>query len=396
MSRTQDLTASPRVGAFVRQQAGPDGYAAFIPVPLPPNPPLDFGGGLTDLLQQASHALGRLDGVSHVLNADLLLYMYVRKEAVLSSRIEGTQSTLSDLLRFENTHAPGVPLEDVREVSRYVHALQHGVERLRGGMPISLRLIREIHAVLMTGAGRGGHGTPGEFRRSQNWIGGTRPSSARFVPPPPHEVLKAMGDLERFIHDDSVAPIVKAGLVHVQFETIHPFLDGNGRLGRLLITFVLCAQGMLTQPFLYLSLFFKEHRDVYYDRLQRVRSHGDWEGWMSFYLEGVEHIARQATSTTHALLALFGADRERVVRLGRAAASALRVYEYLQQRVVISVSRAVPVLGLTHPTVTAALRRLEELGIAREISGKSYGREYVYQRQLDILNGDDQEIGTTR
>jgi Fic family protein len=339
------------------------------------------------LLQRASHALGRLDGASHTLDPEQLLYMYVRKEAVLSSQIEGTQSTLADLLQYENADAPGVLLEDVREVSRYVNALQYGFERLHGGMPLSLRLIREIHGILMGGTHRGGQGTPGEFRRSQNWIGGTRPGTARFVPPPPHEVPNAMGALEMFMHDESVAPIIKAGLVHAQFETIHPFLDGNGRLGRLLITFLLCAQGALTQPFLYLSLYFKEHRDAYYDALQRVRSDGDWEGWMAFYLEGVYDTARQATSTAHDLLTLFSNDRARVLGLRKATASALRVYEHLQKRAVISVPKAVPVLNLTHPTVAAAIRRLEALGIVREITGKSYGRQYVYVRQLEILNG---------
>ncbi len=315
--------------------------------------------------------------------------MYVRKEAVLSSQIEGTQSTLSDLLQYENAGVPGVPLDDVREVSRYVKSLQYGFDRLNAGMPLSLRLIREIHGVLMEGASRGGQHTPGEFRRTQNWIGGTRPGMARFVPPPPHEVLNAMGALEHFMHDESVAPIVKAGLVHAQFETIHPFLDGNGRLGRLLITFLLCAEGALTQPFLYLSLYFKEHRDAYYDALQRVRSDGDWEAWMAFYLEGVYETARQATKTTHDLLALFGSDRALVMSLGGSATSPLRVYEHLQKRIVISVPKTVPILKLTYPTVAAALRRLEALGIVREITGKSYGRQYVYARQLEILNGDN-------
>jgi Fic family protein len=378
----------PRAGTLIQQQAGPDGFSAFIPAPLPPNPPLDFGHGLSELLQRASHALGRLDGVSHALNPDLLLYMYVRKEAVLSSQIEGTQSTLSELLQYENADAPGVPLHDVREVSRYVNALQYGFDRLRVGMPISLRLIRELHGVLMDGAQRGGHGTPGEFRRSQNWIGGKSPSTARFVPPPPHELLHAMGALELFMHDATVAPIEKAGLVHAQFETIHPFLDGNGRLGRLLITFLLCAQGALTQPSLYLSLYFKEHRDEYYDALQRVRTDGDWEGWMSFYLQGVYHTASQATKTTQDLLALFTADRARVLSLGKGTASALRLYEYLQQRIVITASKAVPVLSLTHPTVMAAIRRLEKLGIAQQTSSGTYGRQYTYTRQLTILNGD--------
>lgn len=314
--------------------------------------------------------------------------MYVRKEAVLSSQIEGTQSTLSDLLQYENADAPGVPVDDVREVSRYVHALHYGFERLRGGTPLSLRLIREIHAALMTG-GRGGHQTPGEFRRTQNWIGGARPSAARFVPPPPHELPRVLGDLELFIHSPDVRPLVKAGLVHVQFETIHPFLDGNGRLGRLLITFLLCAQHALTQPFLYLSLFFKQHRADYYDALQRVRMEGDWEGWMDFYLTGVERTARQASQTTSDLLALFAADRERILSLGRSAGTALRVYDLLQRRVILSISRTAETLDIAVPTAGAALGRLATLGVVREVTGRSYGRQYVYTGQLDILNRTD-------
>jgi Fic family protein len=389
-------TVSLRAGHLVRQQSGPEGYSAFIPNPLPPDPPVDFRGELRDFLEEASYALGRLEGVSTSLHPDRLLYMYIRKEAVLSSQIEGMQSTLSDLLQYENVEAPGVPIDDIREVSSYVNALQYGFQRLNEGMPLTLRLIREIHAVLMQSGGRGAHQTPGEFRRTQNWIGGTRPSNARFVPPPPHELLRTIGELEHFIHDIDyrTSPIVKAGLVHVQFETIHPFLDGNGRLGRLLITFLLCAQGALSQPCLYLSLYFKEHRTDYYDALQRVRSHGDWEGWMRYYLIGVAHTATQATRTTQALLALFATDRDQVLQLGRSVASALRVYEYIQQRVIVSIPRASETLQLSVPTVTAALGRLVGLGIAREITGKAYARQYVYQCQLDLLNqgGDERHI----
>jgi len=315
--------------------------------------------------------------------------MYLRKEAVLSSQIEGTQSTLAELLEYENTESPGGPLDDVREVSRYVQALHAGLDRIRDRMPISLRLIREMHQVLMDGAPRGGQGDPGEFRRSQNWIGGRSPSTARFVPPPPHELMPALGALEAFIHDPTVAPIQKAGLVHAQFETLHPFLDGNGRVGRLLIPVLLYAHGALKQPLLYLSLYFRQHRDEYYEALQRVRSDGDWEGWISFYLNGVLHTATQATATTRALLALFTSDRERVLGGGRGAMSALRVYEYLRQRVVITAPRAVTALSLTHPTVMTAIRRLESLGIARQTSIGNYGRQYTYTRQLAILNGDE-------
>lgn len=380
-------SGSTRAGRFVRQQSGPEGYSAFIPAPLPPAPPLAFDPELREALEGASHALGRLDGVSASLEPDLLLYMYVRKEAVLSSQIEGTQSTLTDLLQYENAEAPGVPEEDVREVSRYVAALQHGFDRMRGGMPISLRLIREVHGVLVRD-GRGGNQAPGEFRRSQNWIGGSRPSKARFVPPPPHEMLAALDNLEKFLHDERerTPPLVKAGLAHVQFETIHPFLDGNGRVGRLLITLLLCAEGVLSQPFLYLSLYFKQNRADYYDALQRVRTHGDWEGWLRFYLVGVEEVATQATATARALLSLFERDRARVHKVGRGAASALSVYELLRRKIIVSIPRASESTGLSRPTVTAALERLSGLGISREITGKARDRQFVYSEQLAVLD----------
>ncbi|MGE0353432.1 MAG: Fic family protein [Gemmatimonadales bacterium] len=378
---------STRAGRFVRQQTGPEGYAAFIPAPLPPEPPLVFDPELREALERASHALGRLDGVSASLDPDLLLYMYVRKEAVLSSQIEGTQSTLTDLLQYENAEAPGVPEEDVREVSRYCAALQHGLVRLRGGLPLCLRLRREVHGVLLTEA-RGGHQAPGEFRRSQNWVGGSRPGKARFVPPPPHEMLAALDNLEKFLHDEPerTPPLIKAGLAHVQFETIHPFLDGNGRIGRLLITLLLCMEGVLSQPFLYLSLYFKQNRADYYDALQRVRTHGDWESWLRFYLSGVEEVATQATATARALLSLFETDRARVRKVGRGAASALSVYDHLRRKIIVSIPRTAEATGLSRPTVTAALERLSGLDITREITGKARDRQFVYSNQLAVLD----------
>lgn len=378
---------SERAGRFIQQQSGKDGYSAFIPNPLPPSPALEISGALAGLLEQASISLGRLDGISRSFNPDQLLYMYVRKEAVLSSQIEGTQSTLTELLEFENDEAPGLPVEDIREVSRYVNALRYGVDQIRDGMPLSLRLIRETHAALMTG-GRGGRQTPGEFRRTQNWIGGSRPSNARFVPPPPHELMRVLGELEIFVAEHNTTPIVKAGLAHAQFETIHPFLDGNGRLGRLLITMILCAEGALTQPFLYLSLYFKQYRDEYYQALQRVRTEGDWEGWMAYYLEGIDWTARQALATTTELLELFRVDRERVSSTVRSAAT-LRVYEELQKKAIVSIRRVTEALGITVPTATAALMRLQEMGIAREITGRSYGRLFAYDAQLAAINRDE-------
>lgn len=375
---------SERTGQIVRQQAGSDGYSAFIPAPLPPTPDVDFSGPLRTLLERASNSLGRLEGVSRAFDPDRLLYMYVRKEAVLSSQIEGIQSTLSELLEFENDEVSGKPVEDVREVSRYVSALRYAVDQINAGMPISLRLLKDTHAVLMSG-GRGSKQAPGEFRRTQNWIGGSRPGTARFVPPPPHEVMRVLGDLELFINDESTSPIVKAGLAHAQFETIHPFLDGNGRMGRMLITLILCANGVLTQPFLYLSLFFKLHREDYYAALQRVRTHGDWEGWMAFYLDGVDWTARQAIETTTELLTLFATDRARVTAEVRSAAT-LRVYDELQKRVIVSIPRMAKAVSVSVPTATAALKRLQEMRIARETTGAKYGKMFAYGRQLGILN----------
>lgn len=377
-----------RAGRWVQQQSGTDGYSAFIPAPLPPAPPLEFTPELTRIHEEAVHAVGQLEGVSRTMDPDRLLYMYVRKEAVLSSQIEGTQSTLSDLLEYENQAAPGTPVQDVEEVSRYVAALYHGVHRIRSGeLPLSLRLIREIHGILMQ-EGRGSVQAPGEFRRTQNWIGGTRPGNARFVPPPPHEMQAALGNMERFLHDEygRTASILKAGLAHAQFETIYPFLDGNGRIGRLLISLVFMTERLLTQPFFYLSLYLKENRADYYDALQRVRTHSDWEGWLHFYLVGVEAVARQSADTSLALRKLFEDDQQRIMMLGRAAGSTLQLYEHLRQRVIISIPRAAKELEMSWQNVRNALRRLEQLGITREITGRSRDRLYVYRQQLSLLN----------
>jgi len=382
------MTTSIRAGRLVRQQAGAEGFAAFVPAPLPPDPPLKFAPELQRLSEAAGRALGRLEGVSTSLEPDRLLYMYVRKEAVLSSAIEGTRSTLSDLLRFEADGVPGTPLDEVREVSRYVAALQHAVKQVRSGkLPLSLRLLREIHKVLMKG-GRGSVQAPGEFRRTQNWVGGTRPSNAAYVPPPPHEMLAALDNLERFLHDEYgvTAPVIKAGLAHAQFETIHPFLDGNGRVGRLLVSLMLVVDGVLSQPFLYLSLHFKEHRADYYDALQRVRTHGDWEGWLRFYLIGVEAVANQAADTVTALVALFEKDRTRIQGLGRAAGSALKVYDVLRRRIVVSIPGVAKEVGVTWPTAKAALERLRTLRIAAESTGRRRDRLYTYVRQLELLD----------
>ncbi|MHB8763294.1 MAG: Fic family protein, partial [Deferrisomatales bacterium] len=331
---------------------------------------------------------GRLDGISSVLpETGLFLYMYVRKEAVLSSQIEGTQSSLSDLLLYESEEAPGVPLDDVAEVSNYVSALNHGLARLQGGFPLSLRLLREMHGLLLAG-GRGGQKQPGEFRRSQNWIGGTRPGNAAFVPPPPERLAECLDAFERFLHDEAVRlPIlVKAALAHVQFETIHPFLDGNGRLGRLLVTLLLCEAGALREPTLYLSLFFKTHRALYYDRLQGVRERGGWEAWLDFFLEGVERTANQAVDAAQRILALFERDAEQIRALGRIAGSALQVHAHLQRHPILSIPKAAAAVGLTAPTVGKVVQRLGELGTLREITGRQRGRLFAYDEYLKILS----------
>jgi len=343
---------------------------------------------LRHLAEQAAMAVGRLDGISALLpHPDIFLYAYVRKEAVVSSQIEGTQSSLSDLLMYELEAAPGVPVDDVQEVSNYVAALDHGLKRLREGFPLSLRLIKEIHAILMSGV-RGGTKEPGEFRRSQNWIGGSRPGTARFVPPPPDELMNCLGALEKFMHDDPVTTpaLIKAALVHVQFETIHPFLDGNGRLGRLLITFLLCAEGVLNEPLLYLSLYFKEHRSEYYDHLQNVRRTGDWEGWMRFFLHGVKQTAEQAVASARRLRTLFATDLERITGLGRAAGNIIRIHQQLQLQPVASVNAIANKLDMAVNTARSALTQMQTLGIVREITGGKYGRLYAYDAYLSILS----------
>lgn len=316
----------------------------------------------------------------------LFLYTYVRKEAVLSSQIEGTQSSLSDLLLFEAEEVPGVPLSDVREVSNYVAAMDHGLARLKGDFPLSLRLLREIHGILLS-HGRGEGQDPGEFRRSQNWIGGTRPGNAAFVPPPPQEVAACMGDLERFLHTDTpnIPLLVKIGLAHVQFETIHPFLDGNGRLGRLLITLFLCEQGVLRDPLLYLSLYFKANRSTYYQLLQAVRETGDWERWLEFFLTGVAEVAVQATEAARKILALFDTDRRSINALGRPAASALRVHQLLQKRPITTIPHAAEMLSLSRPTIASSLAHLQQAGIVHEATGRRRGRIYAYARYLILL-----------
>jgi Fic family protein len=345
-----------------------------------------LNGELQLALEQAHLALGRLDSITTLLpDPKLFLYSYVRKEAVLSSQIEGTQSSLSDLLLFEMKAAPGAPLDDVSEVSSYVAAMEHGLKRLRGDFPLSNRLLREIHGVLLA-HGRGSDKTPGEFRRSQNWIGGTRPGNALFVPPP-QDVDGCMAALERFMHDDTTGlpMLVKAGMAHVQFETIHPFQDGNGRVGRLLITFLLSHGMVLREPILYLSLYFKTHRDDYYRLLEEVRKSGDWEAWLAFFLVGVRETAEGAVTSARRLVGLFQKDRGRIQNIPGAAGSALRVHEVLKERPIVSLQEVSRRSGLSFPTSTSAMKRLADLGIAHELTGRRRNRIFAYSRYLKIL-----------
>lgn len=369
--------------------AGSEVVKAFVPYPLPPSPELEIGGDLQASLDRALTSLGRLDAVSTLLpEPDLFLYSYVRKEAVLSSQIEGTQSSLSELLLFELDQVPGTPLDDVREVSSYVAALEHGLKRVRSGFPISNRLLREIHEILLS-TGRGRDKQPGQFRRSQNWIGGTRPGDATFVPPPADRVEECMADLERYIHDvGGKTPIlIKAALVHGQFETIHPFLDGNGRVGRLLITLLLCVEGVLKEPLLYLSLYLKQHRSRYYELLSSLRHNGNWEEWIAFFAEGVSTTAEGAARSARLLSTMFENDRKRAREaLGQSAGSALRVHEALMARPVATISRLAQATGLSIPTVGRVLEKLANLGIVFEVTGGRYRRVYAYRDYLMALN----------
>ena len=375
-------------GRYEVTTVGGEEVRAFVPDPLPPHPPLELGGSRQRMLERSTLSLGRLDSITTLLpDPQLFLYAYVRREAVLSSQIEGTQSSLSDLLLFELEEAPGVPFDDVVEVSNYVAALEHGMARLRGGFPLSNRLIREMHEQLLA-RGRGSEKQPGQFRRSQNWIGGTRPGNAHFVPPPPALVEEAMSALERLFHEtDPAYPVlVTVALAHVQFETIHPFLDGNGRIGRLLIPLLLHNAGMLQQPLLYLSLYFKQHRAEYYRLLDRVRTAGDWEAWLDFFLEGVAATATSAVETAQRLVALFKDDTARVQASGRTAATMLRVLQALHERPVLTLNEVSRRTGLSFPTAAKGMTALTDIGLARELTGNRRNRVFAYDRYLAILS----------
>ncbi|MBS0357803.1 MAG: Fic family protein [Proteobacteria bacterium] len=386
------MTIKHRIGQYSKSSTAGEVFYAYIPRALPPDPPLDMSK-IYPFLERANVAMGRLDGVSYMLpDHELFLYLYIRKEAVLSSQIEGTQSTLDDLLMYENSEVLNVPKSDVIEVSRYVAAMEYGLKRLKSdGFPLSLRLIREIHGVLLN-HGRGSSKQPGEFRRSQNWIGGSRPGNAKFVPPPPENLLDLLSDFEKFLHDEThqLPVLIKAALMHVQFETIHPFLDGNGRLGRLLVTFLLCIDGLLDKPILYLSLYFKTHQQEYYDLLQLVRETGDWESWIIFFLKGVIETAEQAVQTSQKIMTLFSEDRKRIESLGRPAASALMIHHDFQKHPISDIRKIGQACSLSAPTTIRSLNHLVDLNIIKEITGKERRRIYIYKKYLDILN---QSIG---
>ena len=373
-----------RAGRYVRQ---PSGYRAFLPAPLPPNPPLRMDD-LQAPLAEASHALGRLDGsVLTLPDPDLFVLMYVRKEAVLSSQIEGTQSSLQDLLEAEaRILSPDRPA-DVREVINYVHAMNYGLERL-AALPVSVRLIREIHERLLKGV-RGSRLTPGELRRSQNWIGpaGCTLNEAAFVPPPPDAVPGALSDLERFLHEkDDLPVLIKVGLAHAQFETIHPFLDGNGRVGRLLITFLLCERGVLHKPVLYLSHYFKRYRQEYYDRLQAVRDAGDWEGWLAFFLRGIVDVSAQAAETARRILALRERRREDITQLfGRAAGNGLKVLEQLFRTPIINVKKVQTITKTEFPAANQLVQRLVQIGVLKEITGQARNRQFRFDEYVRLF-----------
>ncbi len=359
---------------------------AFIPNPLPPVPALEISVNLQKKLDEAAFLLGKLDGSANLLpDVGIFLYMFIRKEAVLSSQIEGTQSSLSDLLLFELEENPGVPIDDVQEVSNYVAAMTYGLKRLEEGFPLSLRLLREIHAELLA-KGRGSGKNPGEFRHSQNWIGGTRPGNAFFVPPPPEEAASCMGELEKFLHNENTPLLVKAALSHVQFETIHPFLDGNGRVGRLLITLLLCNGGMFQQPLLYLSYYFKTHRQYYYDLLNNIRENGDWERWLDFFLEAVIETAKESNEIILNLHRQIESDRAKIATLGRAAKSALTVHQAMLRHPIADIAKLKELTGLTNATIGKMLNILLDFGIIEETTGNKRNRLFCYNNYLLTMN----------
>lgn len=375
-------------GRYDILKLGGEEVRAFIPNELPLKHPLQIDAELARKLDNALVSLGRLDSISEILpDSSLFLYMYVRKEAVLSSMIEGTQSSISDLLVYELEGISGVPIDDAMEVSNYVKALEYGVKRIDEGFPVSSRLFKEIHNILLS-KGRGSTKEPGQYRTSQNWIGGTRPGTAVFVPPPPNMVESCMGNLEKFIHDmKSVTPVLlKAAISHVQFETIHPFLDGNGRLGRLLISLLLYENKVLQKPLLYLSLYFKIHRQAYYEHLTNVRINGDWEKWIDFFADAVIHTSNQAVNTAKNLIALINNHEAKVNSMGRASSTALVVYRCFVKQPVLNANAIQTQTSLSAATIHSSLENLIKLGILEEVSQKKRNKIFVYKEYIAILN----------
>ncbi|HMI88615.1 MAG TPA: Fic family protein [Polyangiaceae bacterium] len=368
---------------------GGEQVASFVPEPLPPRaPPLSLSGGLATSLSRAERSLARLEVAGEMVpSLDWFIYAFVRKEAVVSSQIEGTQATLVDLLEYEAEKPDGQPFDDVREVCNYLDALKFARRQLANpnGLPLSMRLLHETHRRLMRGV-RGADKHPGEVRRSQNWVGGTRPGNAAFVPPPPEQLPALLGDLEKYLHaENGLAPLVRIGLAHVQFETIHPYLDGNGRIGRLLVTLLLEHWNLLSSPLLYLSLFFKRHRAEYYRRLTEVRSNGDWEGWIAFFLEGVATIADEAVASARDIFGLVNTDRQHVLASSGASVFAIRLMDQLPVHPVVTIAGIVKLLDTTKPTAAKAVQVLQKIGVLAETSGKQRDRTFAYQKYLDKL-----------
>ncbi len=373
-----------RIGKYSTQKVNGQTYKAYIPAALPPQPALDLTY-LFPHLEKATLQLAQLNNASKTVpNPSLFIYMYVRKEALLSSQIEGTQSSFSDLILFEHDQKTEIALEDVEEVSNYVKAINYGLQRLKDGFPLSLRLLKEIHNILLSGS-RGSEKHPGQLRRTQNWIGGTQPSNALFVPPAIEHLNQCLDDFEKFLHDTSLPTLIKSGLAHVQFETIHPFLDGNGRLGRLLITLLLVSENILDEPILYLSLYLKQNRQNYYNLLQEVRTEGTWETWLEFFLEGICITAQQATDTINQINNLFKHDAGKIETLGRAKFSCHQIFEFMKKLPQVTVSLLAQELDMTAPTARTALNHMVNIGIIKEISNKQRDKIYIYKKYLDIL-----------
>lgn len=373
-----------RLGIYITKKEAGEVYKAYVPPILPPNPSIDLEK-IYEPLEKATLALAELNAISKSIpNPSLFIYMYVRKEALLSSQIEGTQSSFSDLMLFEHDQKTSVSIDDVEEVSNYVKAVMYALQRVKSGLPISLRLIKEAHRILLSGT-RGSRKSPGQFRRLQNWIGGTKPSNALFVPPPVEMLNDCLANLEKFIHDKTLPVLVKAGLVHAQFETIHPFLDGNGRIGRLLIILLLCDGGLLSEPILYLSLYLKQHRQVYYSLLQEVRTDGSWETWLEFFLKGVASSSKQAVATINDINDLFFRDQKKIATLGRARYSGEKIFEYLKLLPQVTVPFLAKEIEMSQPTVRSALNHMVSLDILEVVDTKKRNKVYVYKEYFSLL-----------